>query len=140
LWPFQVLNRALGRNLGASAIIPDASRTRVLVLRSRLHGSWGFPGGGVHRGESVEDAVVRECREELGAPVAVEAVSGIYYIKRLDTHVVVFRCSLRNAAIRLGWEHNEFRYVEVSQLLPGERIRATDALDPEGRTRVRSLP
>jgi 8-oxo-dGTP diphosphatase len=37
----------------------------------RLAGKWEFPGGKVEPGESDQEAVVRECREELG--VAVEA-------------------------------------------------------------------
>ena len=36
-------------------------------------GRWEFPGGRVDPGESEQDAVVRECREELG----VEVVAGL---------------------------------------------------------------
>ncbi|MFL6130051.1 MAG: (deoxy)nucleoside triphosphate pyrophosphohydrolase [Mycobacteriales bacterium] len=44
---------------------------RVLVARRRRPPGWEFPGGKVEPGESEVDALVRECREELGVTVAV---------------------------------------------------------------------
>ena len=38
---------------------------------AHLAGKWEFPGGKVEPGESDTDAVVRECREELGVRVTV---------------------------------------------------------------------
>jgi len=41
------------------------------------HGIWEFPGGGVEMGETVEESLVKECREETGYDVAiVEQLSG----------------------------------------------------------------
>jgi 8-oxo-dGTP pyrophosphatase MutT (NUDIX family) len=38
----------------------------LLLLRS-IEGDYGFPGGGLHPGESAEGALVRELFEETGA-------------------------------------------------------------------------
>jgi 8-oxo-dGTP pyrophosphatase MutT (NUDIX family) len=137
---YQMLIRASGRNLGTSAIIADASGRQVLVVRSRFHGSWGFPGGGVQRGESIPDAIVRECREELGVDVTVEFLSGIYYVRHLDSHTLVFRCSAQEGPIVLSVEHSEYRYIGLDELPPSERILASDALDPCCRVPMRTLP
>lgn len=62
------------------------------------HGTYyALPGGGQEPGETLAEAVVRECREELGADVAV---TGLAFIReRVDEvpdHRVefVFRCTL----------------------------------------------
>ena len=59
-----------------AAAITDP-RGRVLLARRTvgrdLAGLWEFPGGKVEPGESPEDALVRELREELGISAAVGA-------------------------------------------------------------------
>jgi 8-oxo-dGTP diphosphatase len=58
-----------------AGVLRDA-RGRILLARRTegrdLAGLWEFPGGKVEPGESPEDALVRELREELG----IEAVVG----------------------------------------------------------------
>lgn len=49
---------------------------RVLVLKNWLgDGKWSLPGGGLHRGESSLDGVIRETREETGIELAPEQLT-----------------------------------------------------------------
>ncbi len=59
--------------VGVSGILIN-ERDEVLLLKHRFHpeNPWGFPGGWVKRGESVDQAWIREVREETGLSVVVE--------------------------------------------------------------------
>ena len=54
------------------------------------YGEWVFPGGYVDRGESVEEAVVRETREEVGADVVIERLLNVYSYRRRGLVIVVY--------------------------------------------------
>lgn len=54
---------------GVSTILRDLEGRVVLVRHSYGTPSWCLPGGGLARGESPEDAVRRETREEIGCEV-----------------------------------------------------------------------
>ena len=70
------------RRVGAIVACVDASG-RVLLVRQRggpFAGAWLLPGGGVEEGESPEDAVRRETREETGCELAQLAHVATYEV------------------------------------------------------------
>ena len=65
-------NQSVGKKEKSRAIIIE--RGHILLIKRTKPGDiyWVFPGGGVEAGETPEQAVVRECFEELGLHVAVD--------------------------------------------------------------------
>lgn len=63
---------------GASALIFDEARDRILLTRREDNGRWCLPGGGMDPGESAAEACVREVLEETGLEVKVTKLVGIY--------------------------------------------------------------
>ena len=67
-----VSGRSLPRVIVAAVIVVDG---RVLAAERsappEVAGRWEFPGGKVEPGETEQEALARECREELGVRVAV---------------------------------------------------------------------
>lgn len=63
--------------VGAGVVVRD-SHGRVLLERRSDCGYWGLLGGRIEKGESVEQAAVREVKEESGLDVRITRLLGVY--------------------------------------------------------------
>lgn len=127
------------RKLGAHAVIVD-DQGRVLLLRSRYADAWMLPGGGLEPGEHVDEAVRRECREELGVDVSIQRLTGFYYHEPSAAYVAIFRCTLGEGEIRLSHEHSERRWMELAEIPERIRPMVEDGLRNAGDPAVRRVP
>ena len=78
---------------------------------------WEFVGGKVEPGESLEAALVRECREELGVTVR----PGDVYMQVLHQYPdLLVRLTVLNATIESGkvqrLEHNDIRWITPQEI------------------------
>src|SRR4030066_130495 len=67
----------------------------VLLVRQSYMPGWFMPGGGVKRGETLEQAARRETREEIGAEMANLCLLGAYthFGEQKSDHNVLFLCT-----------------------------------------------
>jgi 8-oxo-dGTP diphosphatase len=119
--------------LSAHAVILNPS-CHVLQLASTYgDGAWGLPGGALEPGETIHEALARECLEELGCPVEIRHLTGVYYHSRFNSQAFIFRCDLpENAAIHLSAEHSAHRWFPLEDLSPIQRRRVEDCLSFTG--------
>ena len=73
---------------------------------------WEFVGGKVEQGETYEDALIRECREELNITVRVGDVfmDVVHAYPDLTVHLVLFNAHIEAGTIQL-LEHNDAQWV-----------------------------
>ncbi|MCK0513178.1 NUDIX hydrolase [Aromatoleum buckelii] len=99
------------------AIIEHAERL-VLIRRklAPLAGYWAPPGGYVELGESLEDAVVREAREETALEVAVDGLLGVYSQAGVRAMILAYRAHSTGGEPAPGDDAGELCLVAPGQL------------------------
>jgi 8-oxo-dGTP diphosphatase len=123
---------------GAHAIIFNPEGHVLLLKKTYGDKGWSLPGGSVDPGETLHQALYRECREELGIEVEDVVLTGFYYHSRINAQVGIFRCSIsQDAEIKLSSEHSEYNWMQLSELSEVHRIRALDAMEYQGKVASR---
>ena len=102
-----------------AALIWD--KNRFLACQRPAHKArgllWEFVGGKVESGESKDQALIRECQEELAVTVAVQdvfmEVDHVY--PDLTVHLTLFNASIAEG-IPQKIEHNDLRWITVEEI------------------------
>jgi 8-oxo-dGTP diphosphatase len=117
--PQQHVNPPRSRKVIVAAVIITEGRVLACERSAppEVAGRWEFPGGKVEAGETDEQALARECAEELGVRVAVGARIGP------DVPLAHGRAVLRVYAARLldgdrpqALEHTSMRWLSADEL------------------------
>lgn len=97
-------------------------RDGKLLLTKRNHepkmGEWSFPSGYVEAGEKLEDAAVREAKEETGIDVEIDALLGVYSERGERTIFIAFAGLAKGGELRAGEEAMAVAYFDPDNLPP----------------------
>ena len=78
---------------------------------------WEFVGGKVEPGETKEQALIRECREELAVMLAVDDVfmDVVHEYPDLTVHLTLFNANIAEGEPQ-KLEHNDIKWITPSQI------------------------
>jgi ADP-ribose pyrophosphatase YjhB (NUDIX family) len=142
-----------------SVVVVDG---KVMLCRRAIeprHGFWTIPAGYMELGETVEEAAIREAREEACAEITLEGILAVYSVARIGQVQVMFRARLAAPGFAAGPESLDVRLFDwedipwpdlafptVRWVLEAWRDvgagpigapRGNPAEDPRGTTRIR---
>lgn len=78
---------------------------------------WEFPGGKIEPGETKEEALIREIKEELNIEISVDkfAIDIEYQYPNFYLFMSCFMCSIKEGSIKL-LEHNDGKWITKEEL------------------------
>ena len=103
--------------VSAAIIIKD---NKIFVTKrgyGEFKGMWEFPGGKLEVGESGEDCIVREIKEELDADIVVDK-----FLSTIDYDYPNFHLTMHNYICHLKYdhiilkEHEDAKFVDIKEL------------------------
>jgi len=102
-----------------AGIVFSPDRTAVLLIKRRDVPVWVLPGGGIDRGESAENAVVREMLEETGFTVKAQRFIADYIpINRLAKRTHFYECAIVSGKPMLSSETSGIQFFPLNRLPP----------------------
>lgn len=110
---------------GGSALVTD-DQGRILMQRRSDSGNWALPGGIMDIGETLEQCVVREVKEETGLDIEITGLLGIYtdpqhVIAYADGEVrqefnITYHGRVVGGTIAVSSESTEVRFIHPDEL------------------------
>lgn len=115
--------------LSSHAVITN-EQDEVLLLKANYgEGHWGLPGGALEPGETIHEALVRECLEETGCDIKINYLSGVYYHSAFNSQAFIFRCEVTSdTGIQLSNEHTAYKYAPVDSMSVVQKQRINECL------------
>ena len=102
------------------AIIRDGDRYLVgqRAANKSQGGKWEFMGGKIEPGESPEQALARECREELSLEIENERIidSVVHEYPDKTIRLILISCSAKPGSIPKALEHQQIKWVDRDEM------------------------
>lgn len=108
----------LTKPVTAGARIILIYNNRVLLVKHTYQEQWYLPGGGIKKGETFEQAIRREIKEELGGQLEELKLFGVYnnFYESKNDHIVIFVCDKFSISGKTDREIESFDYFDINNL------------------------
>lgn len=101
-------------------IIEDNKVILIKRLNNPFKDQWAIPGGFVEYGEKVEDAAVREAKEETGLDIELTKLVGVYSDPDRDprghTVTVAFLSKIIGGTLKSDSDAKDAKFIDISEL------------------------
>jgi len=101
--------------IGVFGIITNDQDEVLLCLRND-YDLWNLPGGGLEKGETPWDCLIREVKEETGLDVAISKLTGIYSKPNKNEIIFNFTCEVLEGKLQLNKEARELKYFSLKDI------------------------
>ena len=116
-----------------AGVVATREDGRVLMCKRAIEprsGFWTLPAGYMEEGESVEEAALREAREEACATLELDGLLGVYSVPRISQVQIFFRARFKAPEIAAGlafpsvkWALDDYRAGHGRDLPPAMRTQ-----------------
>ncbi|MGP4074781.1 NUDIX hydrolase [Halobacillus sp. K22] len=102
----------------AYAFIFDETEKKVLMVKNKDSG-WSLPGGAVEKGETLEQAAIRETKEETNLTIKIETIAAVNegFFKDKGHHAlfITFKAKVVEGVIQLLHkdEIDEIKWIDI---------------------------
>ncbi len=122
-------------------------KTHVLLIKDS-YGRWSLPKGHIEKGETSEQAALRECAEETGIPLgdlkAVEKLGDIKYVyqlhgKKIFKAVSFFLVESKTTALKHQWEVQDAQWFSPDEAAEKIEYANTKEIMKKALKRIKGL-
>jgi len=93
-------------------------KNKLLLIKNTYRKGWTFPGGGVKKNESYEEAAIREVFEEVGIKINNLKEHGFFTLPIKGCgKITVFSCKIKSPKLKMdGLEIEEAVWVNINEV------------------------
>jgi len=92
--------------------------TERSLTDSFMPGYWELPGGGIEYGETPQESLTREIKEECNIDIEIikPIAANTYFIDELQRIEITFLCKAVNPEkIKLSTEHSDYKWLDTTE-------------------------